>query len=241
MTVTKTGDPRMSVAASQRVLLRRTMRGLWPHLPLLTAGSVVVCIAAAVAALVAPGATPVSVPVLAVLVAPGMTAIAGVANSVLQQDDSPFSSWARGFAVGVRRGIPAVIPLALSGALLLVAIEVWRRADQPVLLASVAVSGAVTLALIPLTAALVQTAIALPKMPIREQWRTAALLVLRWPVRFIAAPVLLGFGVWLAIGFSAGLLLLVPAPVALVSAAAFWTSAVEADLLTVDNLTENDL
>lgn len=231
----------MSVVADQRVLLRRSMRGLWPHLPLLTVGSVVVCVAAVDAALIAPGATPVSALVFAVLVAPGMTALGAVANSVLQNDDSPLTSWSGGFREGIRRGIPAVIPLAISGALFLVAMEVWRGSDQPALLASVAVGGAVTLGLVPLTAAMVQTATALPSMTIREQWRTSALLVLRWPVRFIAAPILLGFGVWIATQFSVALLLLVPAPVAMVSAAAFWTSAVESGLLSIDKCNENDV
>ncbi|RNI20294.1 hypothetical protein [Flexivirga caeni] len=214
-------------SADQRLLLRRTMRGVWPQLPLLLLGSVVLCLAAVVVALVAPGATPVSVLLLAVLVAPPAVALGAVTNSVLRYDDASFAVWRRGWRVGIRRGIACAIPQAVAGALFVVAIEVWRRTGQPALLVSVAVCGAVTLALIPFTAAMVQVLTVLPELTLRDQWRVAAGWVVRWPVRFLAAPILLLLGVWLATQLSVSLLLLVPAPVAFVSAAALWTSAVE--------------
>lgn len=231
----------MSLVATQRILVRRSVRGLWPHLPLLMAGSVAVCLSACVAALVAPGATPLSVLLLAVLVTPAATAIGAVANAVVGQDDAGLADWRLGWAAGVRHGIAAVIPVAIAGALFVVAVEVWRRSGQPLLLASIGVSGAVTACLVPVTAAMVQLTTGVPAADRRTQWRMAAGFVARWPVRFLAAPVLLGFGAWLAIQVSASVLLLVPAPVALVSAAAFWTSAVETGLLSIDETTENDV
>lgn len=225
----------MSLVAEQRILLRRSMRGLWPHLPLLMLGSVAVCLSAGVAALVTPGATPLSVILLAVLVTPAATAIGAVANAVVGEDDAGHADWRRGWAAGVRNGVAAIIPIAITGSLFVVAVEVWRRSGQPLLLTSVGVSGAVTACLVPVTAAMVQVTTGLPALDRRSQWRTAASFVVRWPVRFLAAPILLGFGAWLAIQVSASLLLLVPAPVALISAAAFWTSAVEAGVLTIEN------
>lgn len=229
-----------SVPAQQRVLLRRSMRGLWSHLPLLTLASAAVCGSACVAALVAPGATPFSVVVMAMLVAPAAAAIGAVANAVVGVDDATFRQWWRACVVGVRHGIPAVLPLAVAGALFLVAVQVWQRTGQPVVLASVGVSGAVMVGLLPLTAAMLHLVTGLPHLGRTAQWRTAVELSVRWPVRFLAAPVLLAFGAWLATQLSASLLLLAPAPAGLVGAAAFWTSAVETGRLSIE-FTENDV
>lgn len=231
----------MSIAVEQRILLRRSVRGLWPHLPLLTLASVTVCMSACVAALIAPGVTPVSVMLLAVLAAPAVTALAAVANTVVGEDDASFAVWRRAWRTGLHHGVLAVLPLGACGGLFVIAVEVWRHSGQPLLLTSVGVSGAVAACLVPLTAAMVHIVTGLPTLGRRAQWRMAARLVLRWPVRFLAAPVLLGFGAWLAIQAGVSLLLLVPAPVALISAAAFWTSGVEAGVLSADQIIENNV
>ncbi|WP_446664237.1 hypothetical protein [Flexivirga sp. B27] len=231
----------MTVATAHRVLLRRSMRGIWPHLPLLTLGSAAVCACACLAALIAPGVTPPALVLSAILVAPSVTALAAIANTVVGQDDSDIRWWLAAWSVGVRRGIPAVLLPAVAGALLLVAVQVWQHTGAPVVLVSVGVSGAVTAGLVPLSVAVLHTTCALPERTALGQWRTAAELLVRWPVRFLAAPVLLGLGVWAATQLSVSLLLLVPAPVTLVGAAALWTSAVETGDLIVEDLTENDL
>ncbi|NGN69573.1 hypothetical protein G5C51_37515, partial [Streptomyces sp. A7024] len=62
-------------AAEHRALVR-TLRGAWPALPALLCGSAAVCAAAVAVVLLAPGVTPVSVLLAAVLVTP---AVAGLA------------------------------------------------------------------------------------------------------------------------------------------------------------------
>ncbi|NGN69777.1 hypothetical protein G5C51_38550, partial [Streptomyces sp. A7024] len=128
--------------------------------------------------------------------------------------------WRFGAVQGLLAGVPA--------AAFLVALEIWAATGSGWVLPSLGVSGAVTLlAVLGLGAALPLGA-ARPDLRGRLLWLCALHLVARRPVRFLAGPSLAVLGVWAAVHWTASLLLLVPGPAVLVTAAAVWTSTAAA-------------
>ncbi|WP_265444437.1 hypothetical protein [Flexivirga meconopsidis] len=219
----------MSTAQTQHLVLRRSVRGLWDHLPMLLVASVAVCVVTTLVLLIAPGVTPLSTLLAAVAIAPSVGALFAVVDDVLSRDESRPATWVKALRNGAIRSITAVLPLAVSLVLTLVAVEVWRRTHMPVALAPVGVGGATTTLLVPVTVAVLGgSGLIEPGTSAGERWAQACGLVLRWPVRFAAAPALLVAGVWLTTQVTASIALLVPAPVAMIAGAALWTSAVEA-------------
>lgn len=215
----------MSVATDAVIV--RTLRGAWPSLPPLLVASAALCGVATVALLAAPGLNTVAVLVYAVLGAPALAALAAVANTVAFDDVATIRGWASalrehaGFAV--RHGLLAAAPAVLF----LAALRVWTDGHPLWVLPSLALTGAAAvlaglglLALLPL-------GVARPDLRGRRLWITAGYLVARRPSRFVAVFCLAGVGVWAATSWSASLLLLLPAPTALVLAAAVWTTVSE--------------
>lgn len=211
----------------QQTILRRATGGLWSHLPTWLCASVAICAAAALTVVIAPGITPVSVLLAAVLLTPFVSALIAAVDQVVRTDDVSVSFWWKSIRRFASFGYGVVAAPAVAVALLVVAWTVWQRTESTVALAPVVVSGAVSAVLVLASTAVLPLGIARPTLRGSRLWLTACHLVARWPVRFLAAPSLLAFGVWASTEVSASLLLLVPAPVALVLGAAFWSSAVE--------------
>ncbi|BCJ30742.1 hypothetical protein [Actinocatenispora sera] len=206
---------------------RRLLRGVWPNLPALLCASVAVCVAATVPVLVAPGVNPVAGALYALLVAPAATALADTVTRI----GGTGRATVRGFAARLVRLWPfavrqALVP-AVAAVLLLAALRVWTATGSMLLLPSVALTGAATVLAVPAAMAALILGAARPALRGRRLWVTALHLVARRPVRFAAALCLVLLGVWAAASWSASLLLLLPAPAAIVAVAAVWTTAAE--------------
>lgn len=217
------GEPVEAGAVSPR----RLLHGVWPNLPTLLCASVAVCVAATVPVLVAPGVNPVAVALYALLVAPAATALADTVTRI----GGTGRASVRGFAVRLVRLWPfaarqALVP-AVAAVLLLAALQAWAATGSLLLLPSVALTGAATVLAVPAAMAALILGAARPGLRGRALWVTALHLVARQPVRFAAALCLVVLGVWAAASWSASLLLLLPAPAAVVAVAAVWTTAAE--------------
>lgn len=229
--------------ATQRIVLQRTVRGVWAGLPALLAGSVTLTLAIVVAMVLGGGLTPWSL-LLAVLVSgPPLTGLAAVCHDIVIEDDATIRSWVRATRHHARLGIGLLAVPVAPAILLMVAIVVHERTGSPVWLAPMAVSASATLLAVFTLLAAVPAAIARPELRGVALWVTALHMVSRWPVRFIAPLTVLGLGVWAGLSITGTLLPLVPGPVLLLTAAAFWASAVElgATDLNPTGLTSPDL
>lgn len=210
-----------------QTILHRVLHAMWQHLPTWLCASVAICGAAALTVVLTPGITPLSVLLLTATATPFVTALIAAVDQAIRTDDVTPAFWWSAIRRHTVFGYSVLAGPAVAAALLVVACTVWRQTGQPLALAPVGVSGAVTvLSGLAVTAAL-PLGIARPALRGSRLWLTASHLVVRRPVRFLAAPVLLAFLIWLSTAVTASLLLFVPAPVALVVGAAFRTAAAE--------------
>jgi hypothetical protein len=209
-------------------VIRTTLRGAWPSLPALTVASAALCAAATVPTLIAPGVNPIAVLLYALIAAPFLAALCAIANTAAFNDVATIREWTRAVrAYGTFAISQALIPAA-AAELFLAAQALWSRSHPLWTLPSLALTGAATvLTLLGLLATL-PLGIARPNLRGRLLWVTALHLVARRPSRFLAIFSLTALGLWAATTWTASLLLLLPAPAALVTAAAVWTTATEA-------------
>lgn len=214
-------------SAAEDALLRRVLRGAWPALPALAVGSAAVCAAAAVTMLLAPGISPVSTLLAAVLIGPFAAALASVAQRIADGDTANVRHWASTVRRLAGFGVAACLFPALVGALFQVALFAWQHTGSALLLPSVAVTGAAALAAALGLPAVLHLRSRDPDLHGVPLWRTALALVLLRPLGFVATGCLAGLGLWASVGVTASLLMLVPGPVALLGAAAAGT-AIEA-------------
>lgn len=213
-------------AAAENEALRRLLRGAWPSLPALAVAGAAVCAAGTLAVLLAPGVTPVSVLVAAVLTGPWLAALGAVADRIAADGEAGIRDWWRGLRALWRFGPAQALVPAVPAAAFLAALALWRQTQSPWLLPSLAAGGACAVAgLLALPAALSLGA-ARPALRGRLLWICAAHLVARHPTRFLAAPSLALLGLAASLRWTASLLLLVPPPVALVACAATATALV---------------
>ncbi len=208
--------------------LLRTLRNAWPALPALLFGSVAVCLASALTVLLAPGVTPVSAVLAGLLVAPCAAALADVGNALAAGRDATVTGWWRGlrrlWRFGTAQGLVAAVPVSAF----LAALAVWRAGGGAWALPSLAVSGAASVLALPALGAVLPLGAARGDLRGRRLWICGLYLVARWPHRFLAGPALAVLGVWVAVHWTASVLLLVPGPAAVVAAAAVWTTLADA-------------
>ncbi|KYH43221.1 hypothetical protein [Branchiibius sp. NY16-3462-2] len=213
--------------ATQRLVIQRTIRGIWAGLPALLAGSVALTLAVTAGVVLGGGFTPWSLLLTALLAGPPITGLAQVCHDIVIEDDATIRGWARATRRTARTGIGLLLVPAIPAALLMVAVVVHERTGSALWLAPMAASASATvLAVFTLLAALPAT-VARPDLRGVALWATALHLVARWPVRFVAPLTVLGLGLWAGLSITGTLLPLVPGPVLLLAAAAFWASAVE--------------
>jgi hypothetical protein len=205
------------------VLLDRILRGAWPSLPALLVASAALCAAATVPLLAAPGINPAAIVTSALVVAPFAAALAATGNAIAFDGVATVRTWWRGLRTCWLFGIRQALVPAVAATLFLAAWHSWAGRNGWAL-PSLVVSGAsTTLAVLGLFAVL-PLGVARPQLRGLPLWITALHLVARRPTRFAAALSVAVVGVWAATAWSASLLLLVPAPTAIVMAAAVWTS-----------------
>ncbi len=226
-TAPRTAEPEPAQdAASEDEILTRLLKGLWPGLPTLLAASAAVCTAAAVTVWLAPGLTPVSVLVAAVLLGPVTAALMGTVGRIAAADQATARLWwtdlrtLAGF--GCRQSLLAALPTAVF----LTAWPAWTQTGNVLLLPSLAVGGAGAVLAAPALPAALALGSLHPHLRGPTLWRYALHLTIRLPLRFLAAPTLTALGIWAATRWTASVLLLVPAPAAAVAVAAVWTSVV---------------
>jgi len=217
----------MSLRSRQSLVLGRSVRGLWLHLPALAAAGAAVAGSAGLADVLAGGLTPVTPLLVALLAGPPAAAMASVVNDVLVRDDSGIVGWWRALRRTAGRGITVLLVPAVPATLLVVAVQVERTSRAPIALVPVWGAAVVTVLAVAATAAALPATVARPALRGIRLWVAALHLVARHPVRFGAAFCLFGLGVWASVSITGTLFLLVPAPVGLLAGAAFWSSAVE--------------
>lgn len=216
-----------SVPVLQRRILSRVWTTPWRHLPVLAVAAAATALPLT-AALWLTGGISVATPLLAaVLCGPTLLALFSVVQDALVHDDTEL----RRFALALRRsalrstGCSLIAGLCLSA--LLAALEVHARTGSSAVLLplSLAASGSVLtltglVALLPLAAAR-------PSLRGIRLWITAWHLLGRWPVRFLAPCAVCALALWAGVSLHSSLILLLPAPVALMAGAAYWCCALD--------------
>jgi hypothetical protein len=207
--------------------LRTLFKGAWSSLPALLVGSVVFCVAGSVAVFAAPGVNAVSIALCGLLVAPAFAGLVGAVDIISADDEPGLRDWWRLMRTAGPLGLKhALVPTACAE-LFLAALLVWDDGKRPLALPSLALTGAATILTVALWMAVVTVSGRCREVRGRQLWLLAIRLFGSRPVRFAAVYCLGALGVWAAVAWSASLLLVVPAPVALVLVAAVRTTALE--------------
>ncbi|QDP95259.1 hypothetical protein FOE78_04445 [Microlunatus elymi] len=215
-----------SVRADQAVVLRRAIRGLWTQLPTLSVAGAVVT-GAAVVSIVISQLSIIGLVLVPLLVGPSAAAVCAVADDVLARDDTSLRSWWAALGRFAGFGTRTLIIAAAPATLLVLALLALQQSGSSIAYLPVIVSAIVTVVVGATMIAVLPLGVSRPGLRGRLLWLTAAHLVARWPVRFLAPICLLGLGIWACVAFTGTLLILVPAPVALLATAACWTSVLE--------------
>lgn len=213
----------------QRLILRRVWSSLWSHLPMLAISAAATAVPAAVAVAVSEAAggrilTPV---LLAVLAGPTLMALLRVVQGALVEDDTDLRTYLRSlWATALRSAEFSLVP-ALCLVSLRAAIEVHARTGSGIMLVSLCLAAVATVLTLTGLAVVMPLAVARPALRGARLWAISWHLLGRWPVRFLAPLTLAGLALWVAVSVSSTLVLLLPAPIALLAGAAFWCCAVE--------------
>lgn len=213
------------VAEPEEPDIRLLFVNAWHGLPVLLAGSVLVCVAASLVVLASPGVNPVGVVLTGVVVAPPFAAMVHVIDRLWSGHDVSLRQLLEAVPACWRRGTVAGLVPAIPAALFLVAFEMWDQTAQLWLLTPMSLSGSVGV-----VAALVAV-VALPlsvrrtTVPGRDVWLTSAHAVARHPIPAVAVVASTGLGIWACVTFSASVAVLVPGAVGLTTVAAAQTTA----------------
>lgn len=227
MSETRSTDPVVdSVRAAQAVVLRRAIRGLWTQLPTLSVAGAAVAGAAGLTIMISQWSISGLV-LLPLLIGPTAAALSAVADDVLARDDTTLRSWWTAIRLFAGFGVRTMIIVGAPALLLLGALLALQRSGSPIAYLPVIVSAIVTMITGATVIAVLPLGVSRPRLRGRLLWLTAAHLVARRPVRFLAPVCLLGLGIWAAHALTGTLLILVPAPVALLAGAACWTTMLE--------------
>lgn len=202
--------------------VRGALRTAWPNLPVLLAGSVPVAVAWVALRALPPSLGWLFLVGVGLVVLPTLAALVRGCERLLGGDDFGLADLVptllRTYPSAVRT---AAVPTA-AALLTFVALQVWRLSHEPWVLASIGVGAATTG-----VAALVSV-VALPYAlrpgTARQTWLVSGYVVSRNLVPVLGVVSALGLAVWVAAHLSFALVLLLPAPVALVWAAATTTA-----------------
>lgn len=218
-----------SVEGLQRLLLRRVWSSLWSHLPMLAVSAAVTAAAATVASMLggAVGGGLLTPVLLAVLAGPTVMALLRVVQGALVEDDTDLRTYLRSLRATALRSTGFALLPATCLVSLLAALEVHARTGSALVLVSLCLSAAASVLAVTGSVVLMPLAVARPALHGARLWSISWHLLGRWPVRFLAPLALAGIALWAALSLSSTLVLLLPAPIALLTGAAYWCCAVE--------------
>lgn len=211
----------------QRLILRRVWASLWRHLPMLAISAAVTAVAALLAVQVAGRSQLLTPLLLAGLSGPPLMGLQAVVQGALVDDDTDFQVYLRGLRSAALRGAGHALVPALSVVSLLAAADVYGRTGSAFMLISLGTATAATILSGVGFLALAPLVVARPELRGVRLWSTSWHLLGRWPVRFLAPAILAGLALWVAVSVSSTLVVLLPAPIALLGGAAYWCCAVE--------------
>jgi hypothetical protein len=198
------------------------LTGLWPNLPVLLVGGFLVCLGLVLTAVMSRGVNPVSVLLTAVIVAPVFAGLVACGNRIVAGDTVDIGELFRSVAGSWWIGLRVAIVPAFALALTLVAFEVLNQTRLAIV--PLAVSGAVTVVTtLGFTVAL-PLRVDQPRRNGFALWLTSLHAVARCPVPAVAVVAFAITAVWATASSTVSLVLLVPGPLALVTAAAAWAS-----------------
>jgi hypothetical protein len=204
------------------VVIGRVSVGAWHELPRLLLGSVGVLGAWLLATIVAPGPNPLGVLVMFVGGAIPAAYLMTTLTDVAMADSGPIPQHAA--HAQLRHVGRALIPGGCL-ALFVAALTLWLQRPSVWLLPSVGLTGAASLLAFLGFGAVTALARVYSGASARRLWVLGGALIASHPLRF-ASPILIGAaGVWLAVAWTASVLLVIPMAVAYVLALAVWTSA----------------
>jgi len=209
------GDPVRTPGDS----LAHAARLLWPNLPVLLLGSVLVAIGWSVARALSPQLGWGTVLGLGLVVVPAFAALLRGCEVLLTDEHFGVSDLVR---TGGRALLPALKVTAgptLAVLLTLSALRLWQLSGQQWMLVSVVLGAAVSLL------GLYTAVVALPYLvrtgaTLRSTWLVSFYIATRNPVPVLAVLSAVALAVWAAAYLSFALIVLLPAPLALVWAAA---------------------
>ena len=206
-------------------------RLLWPNLPVLLIGSVLVAMGWSLVRALSPHLGLGSIVVLGLVVVPAFAVLLRGCEVLLSDEHFGIADL---FRTGARTILPAVkvtaVP-ALAVLLTLSAVQLWQLSGQTWMLGSIGLGAAASV----LT--LYTGVVALPyllrtRAPWRTGWLVSFYIATRNPVPVLAVLSAVALAVWAAAYLSFAVILLLPAPLALVWAAAV-TGATERSSTTL--------
>ena len=213
--------------------LRTAFSQAWSQLPLLLFGSASVGLAVVISLIASAVTLPMGLVASVFTVAPSLMALVWCGCAIVTGDEVSVRQYAGAFRRLYWRAVRlTTVPLVLAG-LTMIAVVGRQHGGGAWLLGPAAIG--VTSTVLTSVATVVMLALrARHAEPVGPQaWLLALHLFARKPIPFLGAIALGLLGVWASLNYSNGLFLLVPAPFALVLAAAFYTAPI-ADVLPVE-------
>lgn len=209
----------MEPAPAPGVSLARTLRTCWPVLHVLTVSSAAICLAAVPAVLAGPGITPVALGLFAVLCWPLFAAQVRTCVRMALGAEVTLRGWVRELRRWPRDAGTALVSAAV-GSCALLAWLCWQYTGSLLFLLGAAAS--VAIAVITCLWSLVMAAVDHDRSGWISTARRALLVTAARAVPVTATLVLGGLGLWACATWTASLLLLVPAPMAVLLASGVW-------------------
>ena len=216
-----------SARGLQHLILRRVWSALWRHLPILAVSSTVLTLGASIGLRLAGGSQLLLPILLALFAGPTTMALFNVVQGALVSDDTDLRTYLRGVRhTALPSTAHSLIPALCLGSLTAAA-DVYARTSSAFMLVSLGTAIVATILSVAGFVVVLPLAVARPQVRGAMLWVTAWHIFGRWPVRFLAPIVMAGLALWGALTYSSTLVLLLPAPIALLAGAAYWCCAVE--------------
>lgn len=199
---------------------RRAGRLLWPNLPLLCCGALLVSLSWAVVRLVAPGLSVLSVVLHSLLVVPTFAPLLKGCQVLLTDEHfrivDLFRTLRRDYLSVVKVGLLPTVTVLLTVS----AFDIWYVARQPWMLVSLGLGLSATVVTLYIWVIALPYALRSPSSSLAQGWLVSFYVASRNPVPVLAVVSSVGLAVWATNTVSFALALLIPGPLALIWAAA---------------------
>lgn len=201
------------------VTLAQTLRDSWPALHVLTVSSALICVALVPAVLVGPGITPVALVLFALVGWPPFAAQVRTCVRVALGTEVTLRGWFAELRRWPRDVRTALVPAAAAVCTLL-AWQAWQGSGSTWFL--LGVGAGIAVSVVACLWALVMAAIDHDRSGWSAVARRALPLTAARAVPVVAVLVLGGLGLWACAIWTVSLILLVPAPMAVLLASGVW-------------------